>query len=400
MIEEISLIIILISLVILIYSFLVTIKNNNYPQKTTSQGKNCILIPARNESKVIEDLLISIENQTQKIDSKDVYVIVETPKDKTVDIVKKHKMNIVYRKDLTKKRKGYAIDDAIKEILRENKHYSAYFIFDADNILDKNYIKEMQKSINEGYDIGISYRNTKNSKTLVAASSALTFSMINTIGNTLKNKYSNNLTISGTGYYIKGTLLEELEGFPFNTLTEDYELTLYSTLNNITTTYNEKAIFYDEQPDSFKVSIVQRTRWVKGYFEARKKYIKKIRKSIDIKDINYGSKINAIIGVKPYIYLIIGVILLLISSVQSGLIGLLKVALIISFTIYIDLVLISYLIIKREDDKLNLETSKIKLILYNPIFLLSYIICLINAIVKKDVSWQVVEHTKTLTNEE
>lgn len=400
MIEEISLIIILISLVILIYSFLVTIKNNNYPQKTTSQGKNCILIPARNESKVIEDLLISIENQTQKIDSKDVYVIVETPKDKTVDIVKKHKMNIVYRKDLTKKRKGYALDDAIKEILRENKHYSAYFIFDADNILDKNYIKEMQKSINEGYDIGISYRNTKNSKTLVAASSALTFSMINTLGNTLKNKYSNNLTISGTGYYIKGTLLEELEGFPFNTLTEDYELTLYSTLNNITTTYNEKAIFYDEQPDSFKVSIVQRTRWVKGYFEARKKYIKKIRKSIDIKDINYGSKINAIIGVKPYIYLIVGVILLLVSSVQSGLIGLLNVALIISFTIYIDLVLISYLIIKREDYKLNLEISKIKLILYNPIFLLSYIICLINAIVKKDVSWQVVEHTKTLTNEE
>ena len=400
MMEEISLIIILISLVILIYSFLVTIKNNNYPKKTTSQGKNCILIPARNESKVIEDLLISIENQTQKIESKDVYVIVETPKDKTVDIVKKHKMNIVYRKDLTKKRKGYALDDAIKEILRENKHYSAYFIFDADNILDKNYIKEMQKSINEGYDIGISYRNTKNSKTLVAASSALTFSMINTIGNTLKNKYSNNLTISGTGYYIKGSLLEELEGFPFNTLTEDYELTLYSTLNNITTTYNEKAIFYDEQPDSFKVSIVQRTRWVKGYFAARKKYIKKIRKSIDIKDINYGSKINAIIGVKPYIYLIVGVILLLISSVQSGLIGLLNVALIISFTIYIDLVLISYLIIKREDYKLNLEISKIKLILYNPIFLLSYIICLINAIVKKDVSWQVVEHTKTLTNEE
>ena len=48
--------------------------------------------------------------------------------------------------------------------------------------------------------------------------------------------------------------MEDWQGFPFNTLTEDYELTLYSTLNNLTTTYNEKAIFYDEQPDSFKVS--------------------------------------------------------------------------------------------------------------------------------------------------
>ena len=135
----------------------------------------------------------------------------------------------------------------------------------------------MINSIEEGYDIGISYRNTKNSSTLVAASSALTFSMINTIGNQLKSKYTNNLTISGTGYYIKGSLVEDWQGFPFNTLTEDYELTLYSTLNNLTTTYNEKAIFYDEQPDSFKVSMKQRTRWVKGYFEARKIYIKEIR---------------------------------------------------------------------------------------------------------------------------
>lgn len=31
-------------------------------------------------------------------------------------------MNIIYRKDLTKKRKGYALDDAIKEILSKNKN--------------------------------------------------------------------------------------------------------------------------------------------------------------------------------------------------------------------------------------------------------------------------------------
>ena len=165
-------------------------RNNNSTKKSdTVTNKYCILIPARNESQVIEQLLISIEKQTKKINSKDVYIIVESKEDPTVEIVKKHNMNIVYRKDLTKKRKGYALDDAIKEILSKNKKYDAYFIFDADNILDKNYIKEMINSIEEGYDIGISYRNTKNSSTLVAASSALTFSMINTIGNQLKSKY-------------------------------------------------------------------------------------------------------------------------------------------------------------------------------------------------------------------
>ncbi len=396
----ISFLLIIYSLFLLVYSFFVMTRNNNSPKKLdTVTNKYCILIPARNESQVIEQLLISIEKQIKKINSKDVYIIVESKEDPTVEIVKKHNMNIVYRKDLTKKRKGYALDDAIKEILSKNKKYDAYFIFDADNILDKNYIKEMINSIEEGYDIGISYRNTKNSSTLVAASSALTFSMINTIGNKLKSKYTNNLTISGTGYYIKGSLVEDWQGFPFNTLTEDYELTLYSTLNNLTTTYNEKAIFYDEQPDSFKVSMKQRTRWVKGYFEARKKYIKDIRRSLDYKDKNYGSKISTVIGVKPLIYLLIGVLLLIVSSLTiNDITAFIKTLVVVLLLIYLELAGITYIIIKSEKDKLNLNVSKAKLTLYNPLFLLSYIPCLMISIFKRNLGWEEIKHNKKLVD--
>ena len=396
----ISFLLIIYSLFLLVYSFFVMTRNNNSPKKLdTVTNKYCILIPARNESQVIEQLLISIEKQIKKINSKDVYIIVESKEDPTVEIVKKHNMNIIYRKDLTKKRKGYALDDAIKEILSKNKKYDAYFIFDADNILDKNYIKEMINSIEEGYDIGISYRNTKNSSTLVAASSALTFSMINTIGNKLKSKYTNNLTISGTGYYIKGSLVEDWQGFPFNTLTEDYELTLYSTLNNLTTTYNEKAIFYDEQPDSFKVSMKQRTRWVKGYFEARKKYIKDIRRSLDYKDKNYGSKISTVIGVKPLIYLLIGVLLLIVSSLTiNDITAFIKTLVVVLLLIYLELAGITYIIIKSEKDKLNLNVSKAKLTLYNPLFLLSYIPCLMISIFKRNLGWEEIKHNKKLVD--
>ncbi len=165
----------------------------------------------------------------------------------------------------------------------------------------------------------------------------------------------------------------------------------------MTTTYNEEAIFYDEQPEDFKVSIIQRTRWVKGYFEARKKYIKKIRKSLNKNDINYGSKVNAIIGVRPYIYLIIGIILFLISAItNNNEITTLKTFIIILLTIYIELAIISYIMIKKERGKLNLKVSKTKLILYNPIFLLSYVVCLIISIFKRDLGWQEVKHSKTL----
>ena len=392
MIRIISEIIITISILTLLYKYLIMKKNTNYPQKEKNGHNYAILIPARNESLVIEKLLISIENQTKKIKPEDVYVIVETKKDKTVSIVEKHKMTIVYRKNLNKKRKGFALDDAIKEILKSNKKYDAYFIFDADNILDKNYIKEMTKSFDEGYDIGIGYRNTKNSKNLVSAASALTFSMINTIGNKRKSKYTNNLIISGTGYYIKGTIIESWKGFPFNSLTEDYELSLYSILNNLTTTYNDSAIYYDEQPEIFDVTITQRSRWVKGYFDARRNYIHKIRKSISKKDKNYASKITALIGVNPLITLIIGILLLLIESITSFKNFIISL-LIIFILIYITLMIFTYIIIKKEENKLDIKVSKILLIFYNPFYLLSYIYCLYIAVTKKDLGWQEIKHT-------
>ena len=392
MIRIISEIIITISILTLLYKYLIMKKNTNYPQKEKNGHNYAILIPARNESLVIEKLLISIENQTKKIKPEDVYVIVETKKDKTVSIVEKHKMTIVYRKNLNKKRKGFALDDAIKEILKSNKKYDAYFIFDADNILDKNYIKEMTKSFDEGYDIGIGYRNTKNSKNLVSAASALTFSMINTIGNKRKSKYTNNLIISGTGYYIKGTIIESWKGFPFNSLTEDYELSLYSILNNLTTTYNDSAIYYDEQPEIFDVTITQRSRWVKGYFDARRNYIHKIRKSISKKDKNYASKITALIGVNPLITLIIGILLLLIDSITSFKNFIISL-LIIFILIYITLMIFTYIIIKKEENKLDIKVSKILLLFYNPFYLLSYIYCLYIAVTKKDLGWQEIKHT-------
>lgn len=394
--NSIGLIFIISAFILLIYSYLVMPRCYLKPKKYNNKKRYCILIPARYESKVINNLLLSITKQTTKINPKDIYIIVESIKDKTVDIAKQYNMNIILRENLSLKRKGYALNDAVTYILKKQIHYDAYFIFDADNILDKDFIKNMEKSINEGYDIGIGYRNTKNSNTLVSASSALTFSMINTMLNERKNKYHNNLTISGTGYYIKGSIIEEWNSFPFHSLTEDYELTLYAILNNLTTTYNKKAIFYDEQPDNFNISLKQRTRWVKGYFEARKKYINKISKSEIKNDPNFASKVNAFLGVTPYIYIIIGLLIILVNIlITKGITSFLSYLTIFLLLIYILLALFTIIMIKKEKNSLNISKSmKIKVIFYNPIFMLSYIICLLRTIFIKDIKWDKIDHNK------
>lgn len=384
-------ILITIGIIWLLIDYILSYFNSNVPKERNNKGKFAILIPARDESRVIEELLNSILNQTRKIDSDDVYVIVEEESDKTVELVKNKNMNIVFRHDLSKKRKGYALDDAIKEILEQKKHYDAYFIFDADNVLDKDYIKNMEEAYESGYDIGIGYRNTKNGNdSVIAAASSLTFSMINTLGNEHKTKCNNTLTISGTGFYIKGDIVEKLSGYPFNSLTEDYELTLYATLNDLTTTYVKNAIFFDEQPVKYNITINQRTRWIKGFFEARKKYIplllkKKINK-------NFSSSFHQIMGVTPYILLIIGLLGILLINYFN-----VKNTIILILFVYLIMVLITSIMVLKENTYLNINNKmKIKVILYNPIFLTTYIICLFKAILNKDVKWLKIEHSKSL----
>ena len=412
MITLICLVLIFIASYMLIKEYLVALKGSKIKlTRNYNEPSFAIIIPARDESLVISNLLDSIKRQSIKVNPKDIYIIVESRKDKTVEIAKIRNINIVYRRDLTKKRKGYAIDDAVKKILKSKKHYDMYFIFDADNILDRNFFKEMIKSYKKGYDIGIGYRNTKNGNSnIYSAASSLTFSMINTLSNNYKVKHNLTLTVSGTGFYIKGEILEKLGGYPFNSLTEDYELSLYAVLNNLTSTYNTKAKYFDEQPTSYSVTIKQRTRWVKGYFVSRNKYYLLLKEKLKNKDDNYPSVYITLVGVKPYILLVVSVILYLAnliyriisnSIVKIEITSLLLQFFVIILFIYLVLVIFTGVLLIKEKDNLRLNRKmKVKVLFYNPIFLASYVKCLYLALRSKDLTWEKIEHSDNISLEE
>ena len=53
-------------------------------------------------------------------------------------------------------------------------------------------------------------------------------------------------------------------------LTEDRELTADMVANGYRISYNDSAVFYDEQPTDISVSMRQRIRWAKGHLDALK----------------------------------------------------------------------------------------------------------------------------------
>ena len=402
----VSLAFIFVGLVIMLITSIMSKKNNNKPRKRKDNHNFCFLVPARYESNVIEDLLISIKKQTIKVNMEDVYVIVESKNDETVGICKKYKATVVIRKHLELQRKGYALDEAVKFILSKNKDYDAYFIFDADNILDKDYLKNMIPIFDKGYDLASGYRNCKNgNKSSIAACSALTFSLVNTVFNEKKNRETKNITFSGTGFYIRGELIKKWGGYPFHSLTEDYELSSYATLNNLTTYYNTKSVFYDEQPLRFKDTINQRVRWIRGYFDVRKMYKAKIFKALDKKDPNNGSKIDESIGIVPFIFMVLGLVIWFLALVffiaynlflgnKVWQLHLLELT-IFMIIIYITMMVMTIVILFLEGKKLDLTIkSRIKAMFINPIFMISYVPCAVKALTTKEVKWTRVEHGK------
>ena len=364
----------------------------NLSIKDNKETKFSILIPARYESKVIENLLISLNKQTVKVNPKDVFVIIESLEDKTYEIVKKYHMNIILRKKLDLKRKGYALEEAFNYLKEKNKIYDLYFIFDADNILDKNFIKEMLITYKSGYDIACGYRVIKNKKlNIYSISSILTFSLLNNISNKNKIKKNLNVILSGTGFYFSKEVIKD--GYNFHSLTEDYELSLYSILNNYSSTYNNKAIYYDEQPEDYKTTVNQRIRWIKGYLEARKKYMKSFKNNLFVKHFNKASIIYEYIGMKPYIFMLFSILYFVIYNIIKF--KFFYILFVIMF-IYFILMIITIVLLKKEKFNLKLNfKEKILVIFYNPFFILSYILCFFKAICTKNVEWKRIDHNNS-----
>lgn len=370
------------------------LRNNHLQlEKRTKQPKTAVLIAARYESAVIEGLLKSIQKQTVTVKMRDVYVIIETLEDPTVQICRRYGCSVIVRTHPERQRKGYALDEAVKQILKKH-HYDLYFVFDADNRLAPTYVEEMLKVYAMGYQMATGYREAKNgNKNVIAAVSSLTFSMINTLGNKKRIRYGANIIFSGTGCYVDGELVEMWHGWPFHSLTEDYEMSLYAMLRNISTYYNERAVFYDEQPTKYRQTVDQRVRWIKGYFEARKLYLPRMRKRKSMS--NDGSLVKERIGVMPVIWALIGVVAIslgdivaLISMVDVRQMTWMLVGVIVS--VYLILMLVTIVMIWREKVRFSGKMT-LGAILFNPLYLLSYVPCAVRAFTRK-VEWKRIEH--------
>ena len=237
--------------------------------KAEKQHKYAILIAARNEEAVIGNLLESIRCQDYPKDLIDIFTVADNCTDSTAAVAREHGAVCYEREDKNNRTKGYALQFLVENIKRDYGilSYDGYFIFDADNLLQKDYVSRMNEAFDAGEKIVTSYRSTKNfSDNWISASYALHW--LRTIRNEHRARSFFHLAtrIQGTGFLFASEFIKD--GWNYTGLTEDRAFCADAVANGYSISYNNDAIFYDEQPTELKIALRQRIRWAKGHLQA------------------------------------------------------------------------------------------------------------------------------------
>ena len=230
-----------------------------------------ILIAARNEKDVIGNLLDSINQQDYPKELLTTFVVADNCDDDTAKIARKHGAIVYERFDTEHRTKGFALEYLLDQIEKDygRLSFEGYFIFDADNLLKKDYISRMNDAFDEGCKIITSYRNTKNfDENWIASTYAIHWLRSIRLNHRARSVLRLATNIQGTGFLFKSNIVKD--GWHYTSLTEDRAFTVDAVAQGYEITYQDAAEFYDEQPVSLKVAFRQRIRWAKGHLLAFK----------------------------------------------------------------------------------------------------------------------------------
>lgn len=373
-----------------------------------------VLISARNESAVIGNLIHSIKVQNYPQELIDIFVVADNCTDNTAEIAEEAGATVFRRFNDELIGKGYALDFAIKTIRAHyaDRGYEAYFVFDADNVLDVNYFREMNKTFDNGAMASTSYRNSKNyDSNWISAGYATWFLREAKFLSQARLNLNTSCAISGTGFFISAKIIDKVGGWKWHLLTEDIEFSTSSIIDGLRIAYCPTAVLYDEQPITFRDSWNQRFRWAKGFYQVFGKYAGQLVKGIFTQQKGHKfACYDMLMTISPAMLLTIVSVLFNGTILVLGLTGMMSTGVMVASSISsLAFCLLSYIMVMFmfgvlttfvEWESIRSTTrNKIRYMFTFPFFMLTYIPIALVALVKK-AEWKPIKHSISMSVED
>ena len=381
----------------LVISLCSLVKLKDKPLLINKKHRFMAVIPAHNEEAVISNLIESLKNQDYDKDLYDIYVIADNCTDRTAEIAKQAGAIVYERFDPIHKTKGYALNWFLNQKLKEEDSYDALFIFDADNIVDKNFIKNMNKKLCQGEDVVQGYRDIKNpTDSWITAGYAIFYWTMHRFYHLARYNLGLSPLLNGTGFMVRMDVLKP-DGWDTQTLTEDIEFSLKRIIKGKKLGWATDAIVYDEQPVGFKQSWSQRSRWTVGHIQCISLYTKQLAKAVkEHKTLMNFDGLLYIIGSIPMFIITLALLATnFIMYVGAGITSTELLINVIKYVVPTFLLPIATGVLIMLLDRRPIKPM-IKGLLCYPLFIGSWLLINFKCMFKKNVKWEKINHVRNI----
>ena len=267
--------------------------------------KFSLIVPTKNEEAVIRRCLDGIMNIDYPKDKMQVIVIDGNSSDHTPSICQEFKQrypeNFIVVSEQTAKGKPAALNLALPYVSGE-----IVGTFDADSLPEKDVLAKVAAYFNNKEITAVQGRTTSlnersNALTRVIAMEEKAWFQALLTG---REKLQLFVPLNGSCQFVRRTVLEELDGWDENSLTEDVEFALRLVEKKHLIKYAEDVCSGQETPTTLGNLVRQRIRWYRGYMETALKYGRLLdnlnKRTIDA-EISMGGPFMMVVSLLSYI---------------------------------------------------------------------------------------------------
>ncbi|MFN5418085.1 MAG: glycosyltransferase [Flavobacteriia bacterium] len=241
------------------------------PTQANPSGKSAtilVLIPAYKEDKVILKTIQAICKQSYPTENYKIVLIADHFDRQSILEIQKFPIEVL-DVNFEKSTKSIAINYALKN---QRRDFDLVAILDADNLVEPNFLTEINLSFQNKHRSIQGQRIAKNSNTSFAVLDAISEEINNSIYCKGQQVFGFTSRLTGSGMAFEYALFKNLMtqinaigGF-------DKELELQLIQHKAPISYNPNIKIYDEKVSKSAVLMNQRSRWISAQFHYMKKY--------------------------------------------------------------------------------------------------------------------------------
>lgn len=260
-------------------------KEAAYPPAKTMR-RFAVLTAARNEGAVIGNFVDSVQVQDYPQELFDIFVIPNNCTDDTEEVARLHGAQIIHC-HFPVKCKGDALQQAMLQL--EHKGYDAFCVFDSDNVLKSDFLLRTNEVFDAGAKVVKGRQLASNPQaSWVAGCYSMYFNLFHIFFNKARGACGLSAKLVGTGFAVHKDVLRRLGGWNTTTIAEDAEFSAQCAMLGERIWWAPDAITYDEQPTSFRLSLIQRRRWCSGIMQVGRLHLVHLLQSMRRENFAYA----------------------------------------------------------------------------------------------------------------